>query len=127
VEEGLSSHHIDGRLIRVLTEVEKTDLAGALFRNVNLDCVDFVGADLRRARFENVSLIGCDFSRADLRGTEFYDCDLRGSRFSSVNWGNNVFLGSAFSRSSEIGKAQTQEIESSGGSFLPTGALPSRR
>lgn len=115
------------QLTRVLTEVEKAGLARAAFRDANFDCVDFVNADLRQARFENVSLIGCDFSGADLRGTEFHACDLRGSRFSGVKWGDNLFYGSIFSRSSGIGRLRAFEIQTRGGSFFPIGLAFSGR
>jgi uncharacterized protein YjbI with pentapeptide repeats len=114
-------------LTKALTEAEKAGLGGAVFRNINLDCVDFARADLRGARFENVSLLGCDFTGADLRAAQFFDCDLRGSRFSEAQWGENVFHGSVFSRSAELSKLEAQEIESKGGTFLPTGAVLSRR
>jgi hypothetical protein len=69
------------RTIRVFTDGEKGGLRHQQFRGLELDRVDFGGADLCRARFDRVSLRGADFRAARLEGAQFVRCDLRGAAF----------------------------------------------
>jgi uncharacterized protein YjbI with pentapeptide repeats len=46
-------------------------LAGAVFKDAWLSCVDFRGADLRGCRFECCNVKCSDFRGADLRGAAF--------------------------------------------------------
>jgi len=81
-------------LHRVFTTEEKRMLFGLVFRDSELNRVDFSHANLSETEFHRTSLIGADFSRADLRGTSFYGCDLRGARFDHAAIRHTRFDGS---------------------------------
>ena|SRR5208282_1135689 len=66
---------------RIFTSSEKRMLFGLVFRDSELNRVDFSCADLRETEFHDVSLSATDFSGADLRGASFVRCDLREARF----------------------------------------------
>ena len=70
-----------GGLHLVFTPNEKRMLSGLVFRDSELNRVDFTHADLRETEFHDVLLNGADFSGADLRGACFIGCDLRNARF----------------------------------------------
>src|SRR5260370_22275591 len=78
-------------LLEVFTYQEKQQLAGMEVSGLEMDRVDFAGANLRWARFEGVSLYGCDFSGADLREAKFIRCDLRMANFSGATFGQTSF------------------------------------
>jgi uncharacterized protein YjbI with pentapeptide repeats len=71
----------EGPLHRVFTASEKRMLSGLVFRDSELNRVDFSCADLRDTEFHDVFLNAADFSGADLRGASFIGCDLRNARF----------------------------------------------
>ena len=79
------------RLLTVFTSSEKRHLVAQSFCNLELNHVDFSGADLRGTRFVNTSLQGCDFSKADLRDADFIECDLRRANFENAIFGYNRF------------------------------------
>jgi len=71
----------EGLLHQVFTSSEKCMLSGLVFRDTELNQVDFSRADLRDTEFHDVFLNAADFSGADLRGASFIGCDLRNARF----------------------------------------------
>src|SRR6516225_3534309 len=73
-----------GGLHLVFTPNEKRMLSGLVFRDSELNRVDFSHADLRETEFHDVLLNGADFSGADLRGASFIGCDLRNACFHHV-------------------------------------------
>lgn len=103
---------------RVFTPLEKLDLRGAVYKNSELDFVDFVRADLRDARFERVTLTGCDFSGADLRGATFIGCDLRSAIFHGAMLERNRFDGTLLAGVVGVDECKA-EIQRSGGVFTP--------
>ena len=82
----------------IFTWGEKQLLAGGVFSDVDLDNVDFSGADLRETCFIGVSLEGSDFSEANLSGARFVGCDLRGASFERA-----IFHRTSFHKSWLIG------------------------
>jgi hypothetical protein len=103
---------------RIFSGFEKRCLQGATFRNLDLDLVDFTGADLRNALFEDVALCGCDFGSADLRGARFLRCDLRRARFARSWLGSNSFHGSWLLGAHGLSLSRRKDVERSGGVFL---------
>jgi uncharacterized protein YjbI with pentapeptide repeats len=105
------------KIKRVFTAYEKQYLGGRIFRESQLNYLDFSAADLRDTRFESVLLYGCDFSGADLRGTAFLDCDLRGACFGRAVFGNNSFKGSWLTGAQDISCLLFEYIRARGGHF----------
>jgi uncharacterized protein YjbI with pentapeptide repeats len=101
----------------VLTSLEKRHLSGEIFRGLEINCLDFKGADLREARFESTSLCACDFSGADLRGAVFWDCDLRWARFDRAVFGDNSFKRSWLNGAEGITRSLFDYVRKSGGHF----------
>ncbi len=114
-------------MVRIFTGGEKRELAGQVFRGLELDEVDFSGADLSGARFEAVSLQHCDFWRADLRGASFNDCDLRGSSLFEAALGDNDFAGSWFAGVAGLNGQQIRYVIRKGGTFSKIGTPPTAR
>jgi len=105
------------RLLSVLTTIEKQDLVAQSFRDLELNHVDFSGADLRGTRFVNMSLQGCDFSKADLRCADFIECDLRRANFENATFGYNRFEKSCLINATGISKRLRDYITAKGGAF----------
>jgi uncharacterized protein YjbI with pentapeptide repeats len=87
-----------GLLHQVFTSSEKCMLSGLVFRDSELNRVDFSHADLRETEFHDVFLNAADFSGADLREASFIGCDLRRARFYGA-----VISGTRFDNSCLIG------------------------
>jgi hypothetical protein len=105
------------KIKRIFTAEEKQALGGRIFRESQLDYIDFSAADLRDTRFESVSLYGCDFSGADLRSTAFLDCDLRCACFGRAVFGNNSFKRSWLTGAQDISYLLFEYIRARGGHF----------
>lgn len=103
---------------RIFTECEKSALSKSRFRDLNLDDIDFRGANLRGAEFVDVSLAACDFQGADLRGARFVNCDLRRARFEGAALAGNRFDSSWLTGASGLSDEQRHYVERRGGSFL---------
>ncbi len=114
-------------LERIFTEKEKSGLRLRVFKNLNLDCVDFRGAKLSVCKFEDVSLAGSDFTGADLRGAAFLRCDLRRVRFANALFANNRFDGSWLTAAVGLTPRQREYIEKRGGRFLRAVEPPPRQ
>ncbi|MGO9605676.1 MAG: pentapeptide repeat-containing protein [Candidatus Binataceae bacterium] len=71
----------EAKLHQIFTPSEKDMLFGTVFRDSELNRVDFSHANLRETEFLNASLNAADFSGADLRGASFIGCDLREACF----------------------------------------------
>jgi len=110
--------------VRILTCLEKRELAGQVFRDQQFDEVDFSGANLSGARFESVSLQSCDFRHADLRGAAFINCDLRGACLFEAALGDNDFVGSWFAGVAGLTVEQIRYVFRKGGTFSTIGKPP---
>ncbi|MBI3245975.1 MAG: pentapeptide repeat-containing protein [Deltaproteobacteria bacterium] len=81
---------MEQELTVILTETEKrTALIGRRFCRRQFAEVDLAGAvfreaDLEGARFVQADLHGADFRQANLRGAEFFLCDLYGADFTDA-------------------------------------------
>ena len=105
------------KIKRIFTAEEKQALGGRIFRESQLDYIDFSAADLRDTRFESVSLYGCDFSGADLRSTAFLDCDLRCAHFARAVFGSNSFKRSWLTGAEDVSYLLFEYIRARGGHF----------
>jgi uncharacterized protein YjbI with pentapeptide repeats len=114
----MRSRHNYSRCKVVFTSLEKRHLSGEIFRGLNIDYLDFSGADLREARFEDTSLCACDFSGADLRGVVFWNCDLRWARFNCAVFGDNSFRRSWLNSAEGITRSLFDYIRKGGGHSL---------
>jgi uncharacterized protein YjbI with pentapeptide repeats len=81
---------MEQELTVILTETEKqTALVGRRFCRLQFAQVDLAGAvfreaDLEGVRFVQTDLHGADFRHANLRGAEFFLCDLYGADFTDA-------------------------------------------
>lgn len=104
--------------VRAFTDREKAALANSHFKGINLDGVDFAGADLRHASFHDVSLIGCDFRNADLRCARFARCDLQRTLFHGARWDCNQLQDSMFLGAQGLEPTTVVYLQSVGGRAL---------
>jgi uncharacterized protein YjbI with pentapeptide repeats len=69
-------------------------LAGAIFKNANLNTIDFSGADLRNADFSGAKFRLCNFTGADLTGANFenlqeaYEANFAGANLQQSSFKN---------------------------------------
>jgi len=105
----------DSGLLEVFTYEEKRQLAGIEVSGLEMNRVDFAGANLRWARFEDVSLYGCDFSRADLREAKFIRCDLRTANFLGATFGRTSFDDSLVIGARGLSTRMSEYVRSKGG------------
>lgn len=64
---GMTDVEVQPRRHAVLTDREKAELRGQVFRDRSFDGFDFDHADLSFATFIDCSLVRCSFRNADLR------------------------------------------------------------
>jgi uncharacterized protein YjbI with pentapeptide repeats len=104
-----------GNLHVVFTPREKRLLGARVFRDCELNRIDFSHADLRETLFMSVSLNECDFSGADLRGTSFIACDLRGANFAGATFSRTCFNNSWLINASGLSASTSEYARRNGG------------
>lgn len=62
---------------------------GIIFRNSNLENIDFMFSKLQGVIFDNVNLKGADFRGCNLTEVDFTGLDVRGANFARCTFGNN--------------------------------------
>jgi len=64
--------------------VEKSNLPGSRFSDVNLENTSFQDINLRKSRFQDVNLSGATFTDVDLSGATIADCRIKGMTINGV-------------------------------------------
>lgn len=70
-----------GLLQSYAVNLENLDFAGAELKGLQMDGMDFEGSNLRGADLEDGRFRNADFEEADLRGADMDDADFRGADF----------------------------------------------
>lgn len=102
---------------QVLTDREKAELRGQVFRDRVFDGFDLSKADLSFAKLIDCSLIGGNLQHADLRHARFRRCDLRWSAFDGARLGKNRLEGSVLGGASGLGRDDVGSARRHGASF----------